>query len=131
MDIILFDGVCNLCNTAVNFIIDRDPAGRFRFVALQSETGRKLLAQNPPASAGPIDSIVLIQNEKSLIKSDAALEIARHLRGGWSLFVVFRILPRFLRDGMYDWIARNRYRFFGKEDACRLPTRELKARFLE
>lgn len=130
MEIIAFDGVCNLCNGAVNFIIDRDPKNRFRFVALQSETGQELLSRYPPAD-GPVNSIVLISEGKSYVKSDAALAIARHLSGVWPVLTVFKILPRFLRDAVYDLIARNRYRFFGKQDACRLPTPELKSRFLE
>ena len=130
MEIIVFDGVCNLCNGAVNFIIDRDPQNRFRFVAMQSETGRELVKRYPPA-AGPVDSIVLIKEGQSYVKSDAALKIARQLSGAWPLLTVFRIFPRFLRDWGYDLIARNRYRFFGREDACRIPTPELKARFLE
>jgi predicted DCC family thiol-disulfide oxidoreductase YuxK len=111
MEIILFDGVCNLCNAAVNFIIDRDPQNRFRFAALQSETGQELLNRFPPKS-GPVDSIVLIRDGQSYVKSDAALEIARHLGGAWPLLAVFRIFPRFLRNFGYDLIARNRYRFF-------------------
>jgi predicted DCC family thiol-disulfide oxidoreductase YuxK len=130
MEIIVFDGVCNLCNGAVNFIIDRDPQNRFRFVAMQSETGRELLTRYPSA-AGPVDSIVLIKEGQSYVRSDAALEIARQLSGIWPLLTVFRILPRFLRDWGYDLIARNRYLFFGRQDACRIPTPELKARFLE
>ncbi|GAB3321435.1 thiol-disulfide oxidoreductase DCC family protein [Larkinella ripae] len=130
MDTILFDGVCNLCNAAVHFIIDRDPQNRFRFAALQSDAGRRLLARFPPAS-GPVDSIVLIRNGRSYVKSDAALAIARHLSGAWPAFTVFRVFPRFLRDWAYDLIAKNRYRFFGREAACRIPTPALKARFLE
>ena len=130
MEIVVFDGVCNLCNGAVNFIIDRDPQSRFKFVALQSDTGRELLRRFPPAE-GPVDSIVLIKNGQSYIKSEAALHIAQNLSGLWPALTVFRIFPRFLRDFGYDWIARNRYRFFGREDACRIPTPELKARFLE
>ncbi|GAB3913961.1 DUF393 domain-containing protein [Larkinella knui] len=130
MEIIVFDGVCTLCNSAVNFIIDHDPQNRFRFVALQSKTGRELLSRYPPAG-GPVDSIVLIKEGRSYVKSDAALAIARQLSGAWPGLAVFRILPRFLRDFGYDLIARNRYRFFGREDACRIPTPALKARFLE
>ncbi|RRB04589.1 thiol-disulfide oxidoreductase DCC family protein [Larkinella rosea] len=130
MEIIVFDGVCNLCNGAVNFIIDHDPKNRFRFVALQSETGQELLNRYPSAN-GPVDSIVLIRNGQSFVKSDAALAIARCLSGVWPVLTIFRIIPRFLRDAVYDLIARNRYRFFGKQDACRLPTPELRARFLE
>lgn len=130
MEIVLFDGVCNLCNAAVNFIIDRDPQNRFRFAALQSDTGRELLNRYPLAS-GPVDSVVLIRSNRPYVKSDAALEIARHLGGAWPALAVFKIFPRFFRDWVYDLIAKNRYRLFGKQDACRIPTPELKARFLE
>ena len=130
MDIILFDGVCNLCNSAVNFIIDRDPNHRFRFASLQSPTGQQLLAQYP-LPGGPVDSIVLIKDGRSYVKSDAALGIARQLSGGWSFLALFKVVPRFLRDAVYDGIARNRYRLFGKSDACRIPTKELRALFLE
>ncbi|WP_128546649.1 thiol-disulfide oxidoreductase DCC family protein [Larkinella soli] len=130
MDVILFDGVCNLCNSAVNFVIDHDRKGRFRFASLQSETGRRLLAQCPPAE-GPVDSVVLIRNGRSFVRSDAALEIARHLGGAWPLLTVFKLVPRFVRDAVYEAVARNRYRWFGRTDACRVPAPALKARFLE
>lgn len=126
----MFDGVCNLCNSAVNFIIDRDKTHRFRFASLQSTTGQQLLKQYPLPD-GPADSVVLIKEGRSYVKSDAALAIAQQLSGVWPLLAVFRIVPRFLRDAAYDLIAHNRYRLFGKSDACRIPTQELKALFLE
>ncbi|GAA4836252.1 thiol-disulfide oxidoreductase DCC family protein [Algivirga pacifica] len=127
--VILFDGVCNLCNGTVNFIIDRDPKGKFQFASLQSEEGEKVLQQNGIAEVS-LDSVVLLKNGQLYKKSTAALHIARELKGAWPLFYGFIIVPRFIRDGVYNWIAKNRYKWFGKSDACRIPTPELKERFL-
>lgn len=127
----LFDGVCNLCNGAVQFIIDRDPKDVFRFASLQSERGAALLAahgRTPPE--GDPESVVLIEDGRVYEHSSAALRVARRLRGLWSLFYVFIIVPPFLRDAVYRFIARNRYRWFGKEEMCRVPTPALRARFL-
>lgn len=127
--IVLFDGVCNLCHGSVNFIIDRDPANVFRFASLQSGIGIKLLedaGQNPE----PVNSIVLIDGEKVHRRSSAALRIAWRLRFPWPLLAVFLLVPRPLRDAVYDFIARNRYRWFGQSDACRLPTPDRASRFL-
>ncbi|GAA4417694.1 thiol-disulfide oxidoreductase DCC family protein [Nibrella viscosa] len=129
MDIVLFDGVCNLCNGAVNFLIDHDRQRRFRYASLQSETGRRLLTQRPALAA--TDSIVLLSGEQVWVKSDAVLQIAGQLSIPWRWLAVFRILPRFLRDAAYDWVARNRYRLFGRTDTCRLPAPELQSLFLE
>jgi len=128
-DIVLFDGVCNLCNHAVNFIIDRDPAQRFVFTSLQSETGQQLLRQYN-LNEKYLDSLVLIQTKNVYVRSAAALRIARHLSGIWSLSYVFILLPPFIRNFFYDIVARFRYRLFGKRSQCRIPTPELKARFL-
>ncbi|MBI1193464.1 MAG: DUF393 domain-containing protein [Bacteroidetes bacterium] len=126
--VILFDGVCNLCNNAVDFVIRRDRKGVFRYGALQSEAAIKLLAQHPlPAN---LDSIVLIQDQRIFIRSGAAIRIARHLGSGWPLLTVFLLVPAPVRDAVYDWIARNRYRWFGRKDSCRLPTLEEQALFL-
>lgn len=127
--IILFDGVCNLCNASVNFVIDRDPAAHFRFGALQSEGGRALLAAHDVPDTW-LDSIVLIEGDRVYTASDAALRIARRLPGAWSLLWVFRVVPRPIRDAVYNWIARNRYRWFGRQDSCRMPTPDLAARFI-
>lgn len=128
--IILFDGVCNLCNASVNFVIDRDPDALFRFGALQSDAGRALLAEHGVDERW-LDSIVLVEEGTVYTASDAALRIAVRLKGPWTLMHVFRIVPRPVRDVVYNWIARNRYRWFGKQDACRLPTPELKSRFID
>ena len=132
MDTILFDGVCNFCNAAINFIIDRDRTRRFVFAPLQSAVGRDLLQQHdyPTDTGTDLRSVVLIKEGRVYEKSDAALEIARHLGSGWPLLYAGKIIPRLLRDGLYDWIARNRYRWFGKQEACRLPTPALRQRFL-
>jgi predicted DCC family thiol-disulfide oxidoreductase YuxK len=128
--VVLFDGVCNLCNASVSFIIDRDPAGRFRFAALQSEAGRELLERHGrPVTATP-ESVVLVEAGRVYEQSTAALRIARRLKGGWKLLYAFALVPRPLRDLVYRWIARNRYRSFGREEACRRPTPELERRFL-
>ncbi len=128
--ILLFDGVCNFCAWSVRFIIDRDPGQIFRFASLQSDTGRRLLVEqglNPDA----IDSVVLIEDGKAWCESDAALRVCRHLRWPWNWFWPLRCLPRFLRDAIYRLIARNRYRWFGKMEACMVPTAEMRARFLD
>jgi len=128
--VVLFDGVCNLCNGAVNFVIDRDPDGYFRFAPLQSDVGEKILADTDAADA-LLDTIVLVEDGEVYDRSGAALRIARYLTGLWPLLYAFIIVPRPLRDAVYDWIAANRYRWFGKRDQCRLPTPNLKERFLE
>lgn len=129
-NIVLFDGVCNLCSSSVQFIIKRDLKARFRFASLQSPTGQQLLEKfQLPTDA--LYSIILVQRNSFLERSDAALEIARQLTGLWPLFYVFKIVPRFLRDPIYNWISRNRYSWFGKKDACWLPTPELKGRFID
>ena len=127
--LVLFDGVCNLCNSSVNFIIDRDRAGYFKFAALQDETVEPLLTQFD-LSTETMDSIVLVEEGTCYRESTAALRIVRRLKGGWSLFYAFIIVPRPVRDVVYGWLARNRYRWFGKRDTCRIPTPELRARFL-
>jgi predicted DCC family thiol-disulfide oxidoreductase YuxK len=127
--LVLFDGVCNLCQGTVGFLLPRDRKGTLRFASLQSETGhRESLAHGLDASA--LDSVVLIEGGRAYTKSSAALRIARHLRGAWPLFTVLRIVPRFLRDPVYDWIARHRYRWFGKTESCLLPRPEWRDRFL-
>ena len=129
--IILFDGVCNLCNDSVQLIIERDKNDVFRFASLQSEVGQKLTTErgiDPEA----MDSIILIEPGIAYYeKSTAALEISKHLTGGYSLLRYFSFLPEGFRNGVYDIIAKNRYKWFGKKDECMIPTPELKAKFLD
>ena len=127
--IILFDGVCNLCNASVQFVIRHDPQARFKFAALQSATAEKLL-QNCAVDRASLDSVILVEDGHVYIESDAALRIARKLGSGWSLFAGFSIVPRPIRDAVYRFIARNRYRWFGKQESCMMPTPDLRARFL-
>ncbi|MFT6150100.1 MAG: putative DCC family thiol-disulfide oxidoreductase YuxK [Saprospiraceae bacterium] len=128
--IILFDGVCNLCNGAVQFVIERDKNQRFRFASLQSKTGQEY-QQKAGLSLDRIDTILLVENGKIYQKSTAALRIARHLNALWSIMYIFIIVPVFIRDGIYDFIAKNRYRWFGKQDSCWMPTPDLKSLFLD
>lgn len=127
--VILFDGVCNLCNSSVNFVIDRDTKQHFKFASLQSEFGQEQV-RKIGGDPSQLNSIVLIEGDQFYRKSTAALRVARKLSGGWPLLYAFIIIPPFLRDLVYDFIAKNRYRWFGKEEACRIPTPELKHRFL-
>ena len=127
--IILFDGVCNLCNGAVNFVIKRDPGNVFKFTPLQEKQGVLLLKKHA-IDAQKLDSIVLVENKKVYTKSSAALRIARKLSGLWPLFFVLLIIPRFIRDGVYDFIAKNRYKWFGKKEQCIIPTPGLREKFL-
>ena len=127
--IILFDGVCNLCNGAVNFVIKRDPGNVFKFTPLQEKQGVLLLKKHA-IDAQKLDSIVLVENKKVYTKSSAALRIARKLSGLWPLFFVLLIIPSFIRDGVYDFIAKNRYKWFGKKEQCMIPTPGLKEKFL-
>lgn len=129
-DILLFDGVCNLCNSSVNFIIDHDPKGHFKFAALQSDFGQKKL-EELGYNQEEFDSLVLLSNGQVYKKSSAALRIAKKLTGLYPLLYAFIIIPPFIRHGVYDIIARNRYKWWGKRDSCRMPTPELRARFVE
>lgn len=128
--VLLFDGVCHLCHGAVQFILQRDPHGRIHFASLQSEKGQELLA----AFAYPdsLQSVVLIEDGQLYTKSDAVLRVGRKLSGAWpALSLVGMALPRKLRDVVYDWVARNRYRWLGQSEHCMLPTPDIRARFLE
>ena len=127
--IILFDGVCNLCNGAVNFVIKRDPGNVFKFAPLQEKQGA-LLLKTHAIDIQKIDSIVLIENGNVYTKSSAALRIARKMSNLWPLFFVLLIIPSFIRDGVYDFIAKNRYKWFGKKEQCMIPTLGLKEKFL-
>lgn len=127
--VVLFDGVCNLCNASVLFIIKRDPSSRLRFASLQSQYGQEQMKKFG-LSTSALNSVLLVKEGKLFQKSSAALEIARMLTGGWPLMYGFIIVPGFIRNWVYDWIARNRYAWFGKKDECMIPTPELKARFI-
>ncbi len=127
--IILFDGICNLCNSSVQFIIKRDPTGYFKFASLQSEVGQRLLKQYEVSKQ--IDSLIVIEKQKVYIKSSAALQISRKLNGFWRYISILRILPPLFRDFLYDLVAKNRYNWFGKRESCMLPTAEMKKRFLD
>lgn len=129
-EVILFDGVCNLCSGSVQFIINRDRAKRYSFASLQSDYGQQTL-KRLNLSTSDLHSIILITGDRYLQRSDAALEIAKHLSLAWPLFYVFKIVPRFIRDPIYNWVARNRYSWFGKSEACWLPSPELKSRFID
>lgn len=128
--LILFDGDCNLCNGSVQFVIKRDPQARFRFAALQSDAAKAALVAAGVTEQLP-DSIVLVADGKVRTKSSAALAIARRLGALWPLMSIFWLIPYPLRDLVYDWIARNRYRWFGKQETCWVPTPELRARFAD
>lgn len=127
--IVLFDGVCNFCNGSVNFIIERDAESYFKFAPLQSELAQRLLEKHH-IDKTEIDSVVLIEQEKAYTHSTAALRIARRLPGFWSWFYAFVIIPKPARDFFYKLFAKYRYRLFGKQDACMLPTPEIRQRFL-
>jgi predicted DCC family thiol-disulfide oxidoreductase YuxK len=127
--IVLFDGVCNFCNGSVNFVIERDPENYFKFAPLQSEIGEKLLDEYEINKADT-DSVILIEDGKAYTHSTAALRIARKLRGFWSWFYVFRFVPKFIRDFFYKVFAKYRYQAFGRQDACMMPTPEIRQRFL-
>lgn len=127
--IILFDGVCNFCSGSVKFIIKRDPAAYFKFASLQSDIGEQLTEEYNVNKE--VDSIVLIENHRYYTESTAALRIAKRLKGGWRLFYVLKIIPKFLRDKPYKFVAKNRYKWFGKKDACMIPTPDIRKRFLE
>ena len=127
--VILFDGVCNLCSGAVKFIIKRDRKELFRFASLQSPFAKNLI--NEVGLKGRVDSIVLFLNGEVFIKSDAALTIARKMNFPWPLLYGFIVIPKGIRNLVYDYIARNRYQWFGKSDQCMVPTPEISKRFVE
>jgi len=129
--IILFDGVCNFCNGWVNFILNVDKNGLFKFAALQSEAGLRIQKEAGTTIEG-LDTVYLVEGDNVYSKSTATLKILRHLGGIWYFpFVFLLICPRFLRDWVYDLIARNRYKWFGKKDSCPLPGADFKDRFID
>jgi predicted DCC family thiol-disulfide oxidoreductase YuxK len=128
--ILLYDGVCNLCNGVTRFVIRHDPApGRFRFAALQSELGLQILREHG-LKRDIVDSFVMIEGERVHLRSTAGLCVLRRLGFPWSLLYACIAVPRPLRDAVYDWVARNRYRWFGRQDDCVVPTPEIRSRFL-
>ena len=132
--VLLYDGVCGFCNKTVQMILDHDREGRMLFAALQSEYGRRLVARHP--SLEKVDSVVLLERtkegqERVFVRSAAALRVAKYLGGAWQLFLLFYLVPAPVRDFFYNLLARYRYRFFGKYDACLLPPPEVRARFLD
>ncbi|MGE5836828.1 MAG: thiol-disulfide oxidoreductase DCC family protein [Acidobacteriota bacterium] len=129
MAVVLFDGVCNLCNGSVRFIIERDPRARFQFAPLQSPVADRLIGAHVDRASLP-DSVVLVDDGRLYVRSSAALRIARGLRFPWPLAWVFIVVPRPIRDWVYDLIARHRYAWFGKRDECMVPTSQIKDRFL-
>ena len=129
MAVLLFDGVCNLCNASVQWVLLRDKKNVFQFAALQSEAGQEILKKFGMETEH-FDSVVLVEGDRIYTQSDAALGVATRLGGVWQLMGVFKIVPRFIRNAVYDWIARNRYRWFGKQEQCMLPRPEWKGRFL-
>jgi predicted DCC family thiol-disulfide oxidoreductase YuxK len=128
--VILFDGVCNFCNGTVNFVLKQDRKDVFRFAALQSEAGRRLL-EKYKLSTEEFDSFVLLDEGKIYKKSAAALRVMNKLPWFWKEVQLFRVIPTPFRDAIYDFIARNRYKWFGKKDQCMIPTLEIKSRFLD
>ncbi|HZI18584.1 MAG TPA: DCC1-like thiol-disulfide oxidoreductase family protein [Pyrinomonadaceae bacterium] len=132
--VLLYDGVCGFCNRSVQMILDRDRRGTLRFAALQSDFGRSVLARHPELEA--VDSVVFVERdarggERVHVRSEASLRLAAYLGGFWKVFLFARLVPRPFRDYLYDLVARNRYRFFGKSDACMLPPPEVRSRFIE
>lgn len=133
--IILFDGQCGLCARSVQFIAARDRTGNFRFATLHGPTAARECARlgvtRPiPPNADP-GTMILIDGDQALLRSDAALAIAARLTLPWRLFTALRVVPRPLRDGVYRWVARNRYRWFGRGDTCSMPNTELRSRLLD
>ncbi len=129
--LILFDGVCNLCNGAIQFMIKHDKNDTFRYAALQSDIGKKLIEERN-IDTKKVDSIILIEPGVAYYdKSDAALQIGKQLKGYRTISSILYLIPSGLRNIVYDFIARNRYKWYGKKEACMIPTPELKAKFLE
>lgn len=141
-NLVLFDGVCNLCNGFVRFLLRHDRRGRLTFGSLQSESARRLLSRQAEAVAGrpaadpstdtdPLTSIVYVRHGQYYTRSTAVLRILGDLGGGWRLFGILRLIPRPVRDAIYGWIARNRYRWAGKRERCMIPDPALETRFLD
>ncbi len=128
-EIILFDGVCNFCNSTVNFVIKRDKKAILHFAPLQSDIGQQLLKEYHLPN-DEMRSFVFIEKGKAYTQSTAALKVCKYLSSLWSLCYAFIIIPKFIRDGIYNWIAKNRYKWFGKKESCMIPNVDVKKRFL-
>jgi len=128
--LVLFDGLCNLCSGSVQFILKKDKKKQFFFASLQSPIGQTYL-QKSGLPATDFHSFVLIEKDQAYTRSTAALRVLKNLGGGWKVFYALRIVPIPLRDGIYNWIARHRYQWFGRRESCWLPTPDLKRRFLD
>jgi len=129
-NLVLFDGVCNLCTASVQFIIRHDRAGIFYFAPLQSAIGRAI-CQSRGLDPATVETFMLISGGIMLVRSDAAIEVVSRFGGAWKFVTILRLIPRVARDWIYSTIARNRYRWFGRTEACMIPTPEIKERFLE
>jgi predicted DCC family thiol-disulfide oxidoreductase YuxK len=127
---ILFDGVCNFCNHWVQVALKKDRKGQLRFAPLQSQAAIKLLKEHSLQTTS-LSSVVLLENGKAYTQSSAVCRICKHLSGGWKLLYGFIVIPKFIRDGIYNVIARNRYKWFGRKDACMIPSAEQRTRFLQ
>ncbi len=128
--VIIFDGVCNLCNKSVQFILKRDRKKQFRFTTLQGKTAQSLLYKSG-LTTDELNSFILVEKGKIYTRSTGALRLCRKLSGAWPLLYAFMIVPRFIRDAVYKWIARNRYKWFGKKETCMIPDASIKSRFLD
>ena len=130
-DLILFDGVCNLCSSSVQYVIERDLKNKYVFAALQSDIGKEII-EKYKIDSSKTDSILLYRKDKGVVsKSTAALLIAKHLGFPTNLLYVFLIVPAFIRNMVYDYVAKNRYKWYGKKESCWIPTPELKAKFID
>lgn len=126
--IVFFDGVCNLCDKFVQLIIKQDPKKKIRFTTLQSDIGKQTLAQHNLSTK--LKTVIVLHKGQVYTHSDAALETFKILGGKWALLYIFKIIPKFIRNAIYDWIAANRYKWFGKKKSCMMPTPDIKERFL-
>jgi len=127
--VLLFDGYCNLCSSSVQFVLTRNGKENVQFASLQSDFGAKTL-KDAALGSDYTSSLVFLENGKTYVKSDAALRLAKHLNGLWKIGSVFLIIPTFIRNSVYDWIAKNRYKWFGKKEVCWIPDEKWKSRFI-
>lgn len=128
--LVLFDGVCNFCNFWIQFALKHDKKGKLKFGSLQGTTAQQILPQYNIDPA-VLTSVIFIEDGIAYKESTAALKVCRHLDGAWKLLYALIIIPAFIRDGIYKWVGRNRYKWFGKQESCMLPTAEQRARFVE